>query len=80
MELEEILKSDDTFRYMMLDRLRSDSWYYIKTSHHLKSLYFHDTKKHVDAMKAIWNSLPVKPEWLTMEDITEIEDKMKEIQ
>ena len=76
----EILSHDETFRYMLLDRLRSDCKYFLSYGNRLnKFLWAGNVKDHIATMKAIYNSFPddKKPEWLTMEQITEFETEMK---
>jgi hypothetical protein len=34
-------------------------------------------EEQIKKMKELWNILPQKPEWLSMEDIEEYEKKMK---
>tara|TARA_Y100000592_G_scaffold101114_1_gene185604 strand:+ start:1558 stop:4521 length:2964 start_codon:yes stop_codon:yes gene_type:complete len=59
------------FDYMMLGRLQNDVEYYL--GHGGRSprvLYYRDSpKEHIEAMKEIWNRLPIKPEWLPKEKL-----------
>jgi hypothetical protein len=59
------------FDYMMLGRLQNDVEYYL--GHGARSprvLYYRDSpKEHIEAMKEIWNRLPIKPEWLPKEKL-----------
>lgn len=67
----------DRFRheYMMLSRLQGDcigfltegDWRY----HQPSRIWAGDVQKHIDKMRQLWNILPIKPEWLTMEQINE---------
>lgn len=64
-------------KYMMLGRLQSDCDYFLgngKGSE--KVLYYDSIEEHISEMKKLWNELDVKPEWLSMEDINEYEEKM----
>ena len=77
--MNDILKSDAKFRYMMLDRMRQDCEYYLGNGNrYAKHLWAGDEVKHIANMKAIWNSFPEgdKPEWLPYEKILEYEKKM----
>jgi hypothetical protein len=68
----------EQFRYMMLDRLRSDCDYYLgwgKFSERI--LRSNNIDVHITEMKRLWYSLPIKPEWLSLEQIDEYEHKMK---
>lgn len=70
--------ADDRFNYMMLDRLRCDCDYYlnygvINAKH---SLWAHDEQKQIDKMREIYDSLQIKPEWLTREQIDEYAARM----
>lgn len=67
------------FQYMMLDRLRIDCDYYLGYGRRNSGILREgDVKKHIDAMKAIWNSFfeNEKPEWLSWEQILDYEKKM----
>lgn len=44
---------------------------------HEKFLWAGNVKDHIKTMKDIWNSLKVKPEWLTMEQIEAWEKEME---
>ena len=69
--------ADNTFNYMMLDRLKSDCEYYLcYGSRNAKSLWAKDEQKQIDKMREIYDSLPIKPEWLTMEQIDEYAARM----
>lgn len=83
---EEFMKeygSTNEFHYMLLDRMRSDCDYYLnvelpmncqKEYNHL--LAHHDPKAQITYMRYLWEIVPEKPEWLTMEQIDEYANKM----
>jgi hypothetical protein len=76
-----ILKSEDRYRYMLLDRLRTDCVYYLGNGNrNAKNLWAGDEKAQIKAMKKIWNTFSDedKPEWLTWADILEYEVKLCE--
>ena len=65
--------------YMLLDRLRIDCEYYIqnqKLGANAKCLWALDEKKQIEKMRELYDLLPVKPEWLTKEQIDEYEKKI----
>lgn len=69
----------DSFKYMLLDRLRSDCSYFLGYGHrNKKDLWAGNVRDHIECMKMLWNSFPKdgKPEWLTMEKIEDYERKM----
>lgn len=69
----------DSFKYMLLDRMKQDCNYYLGNGNRLKKyLWANDEKEHIENMKALWNSFPdeEKPEWLTMEQIETYEKEM----
>ena len=69
--------ADDTFNYMMLDRLKSDCEYYLcYGGRNAKSLWEKDEQKQIDKMREIYDSLKIKPKWLTMEQIDEYAARM----
>lgn len=76
--IEGIVKRDAKFRYMLLDRMRMDCDYFLGYGGRRESvLWAGDVDKQIEYMKAIWNSFDEKPEWLTMEQIVELEKQMK---
>lgn len=72
------LNGDDKFRYMMLSRMQADCNYYLgnggQNAKH--SLWACDESEHIEIMRALWHSLPVAPEWLTLEEIDEYAKRM----
>lgn len=81
MEKEEILNSDKKFRYMMLDRLRSDCNYYLDNGHrHKKFLWANNEEEHIELMVALYESFSKedKPEWISMDNIEEYRRKMSD--
>lgn len=60
------------FKYMMLDRLRLDCSAHLGVSNRK----IEDVKGHIAEMKKLWNSLLVKPEWLSYEEILNYEKLM----
>lgn len=64
--------------YMLLDRLRQDCDYYFdhggRNAQHY--LWAHDEQKQIDKMRELYDLLPVKPEWLTREQIDEYAARM----
>lgn len=65
--------------YMMLDRLRMDCEYYLGNGNrYAKHLWAGNEKDQIEEMKKIYNSFSddKKPEWLTIENIIEYENKM----
>jgi hypothetical protein len=78
-ELEESKKPGNEFNYMMLSRLKSDCDYFLGYGNRSENnLWAGNVKDHITEMKRIWNFLPEndKPEWLSMEDILDYENKM----
>lgn len=72
------LNRDNKFRYMMLSRMQSDCKYYLgcgnKNARH--SLWACDENIQIALMRALWYSLPVSPEWLTLDQIDELAKQM----
>lgn len=65
------------FEYMMLSRLKMDCKYYLGNGNRYNGHLWADTpSEHIGEMKRLYNILPVKPEWLTMEQIEEFEKEM----
>ena len=65
------------FDYRLLGRLCTDNDYFLGNGNRSeKSLWAGNVKDQISEMKKLWNKLPEKPEWLTMEDILEYEREM----
>ena len=70
--------SSDSFKYQMLDRLKSDCEYFLGNGNRYScSLYMKNVNDQIEAMEKIWNILKEKPEWLTLDQIKEFKNKMK---
>lgn len=70
---------DDRFRYMLLDRMRGDCDYFLGNGRiYGNHLWAGNVPDQIGYMKALWESFPEngKPEWLTMEQILDYEQKM----
>ena len=80
---EEYLKAknwDITFRYMLLDRMRSDCDYFLGCGHFQEEqLWAGNIADQIGYMKALWERFPagMKPERLTMEQIISFEKQMQ---
>lgn len=67
------------FEYMLLGRLQTDCDYYLGNGGRSKRyLWADDEVRQIAKMKELYESLPVKPEWLTWEQILGYEKKMIE--
>ena len=72
-------EKDNTYSYMLLSRLQSDCEYYLGHGNRsVKRLWAGTVDEQIKKMKELWNGLPKKPEWLSMKDIEEYEEKMKD--
>jgi hypothetical protein len=68
---------DYKFEYMLLSRLESDCKYFLGNGNRYeKDLWAGSVEKQIEKMKELWNLLPEKPEWLTLERIEEYEKQM----
>ena len=67
---------DQQFEYMLLDRLRTDCNYFLKHPHE-KHLWAGSIDGQIEKMKELYDTLKIKPEWLSMEDINRYEKDMK---
>ena len=71
-------ESRDQHNYMMLGRLQQDNEYFLGNgSGNPKHLWADSVDDQIKEMKKIFNSLKVKPEWITMKDIQNYEKAMK---
>ena len=64
------MSKDYKFMYMLLDRLRQDCDYYLGYGgKSKKSLWALDENEQIQKMYELYDSVPVKPEWLSREQI-----------
>lgn len=81
-EIQNIIKdgkNDDKYKYMLLDRMKSDCEYFLGFGNRLdKYLWSGNAKNHIEDMRALYNSFSddKKPEWLTLDQIQEYENLM----
>lgn len=68
--------AENRFNYMLLSRLLCDCRYYLGYGKSAKELWAHDEQKQIDKMRELYDSLPIKPEWLTREQIDDFAAKM----
>ena len=67
-----------TNEYRLLSRMMQDCEYFLGNGNrHQKFLWAGNVHDQIKTMKEIWNSLKVKPEWLTMEQIETWENEME---
>ncbi len=65
------------YGYMILSRCKMDCNYYLGYGHRIdRYLWMGNPKDHIEFMKALWEHLEEKPEWLTYEQIEEYERQM----
>lgn len=77
--MKDVLKANASFRYMMLDRFRTDCEYYLGNGGRSKKfLWALDEKEHIQNMKDLYNTFndADKPEWLTWEQILNYEKQI----
>lgn len=71
-------QEDYQFEYMLLNRLQCDCEYYLgygnRDANH--SLWAHDEQKQIVKLSHFIDLLPIKPEWLTREQIDEYTARM----
>lgn len=67
------------YDYMLLDRLKQDCEYFLGNGNRAeKHLWAGNVDDQIAKMKELYNKLPEKPEWLSMEDIENYEKEMKQ--
>ena len=71
--------NDNEYNYMLLSRLKQDCDYFLKNGNRAeKHLWAGNVDGQIAKMKELYNKLPKKPEWLSMEDIENYEKEMKQ--
>ena len=74
---ESLNENDNKFDYMMLDRLRTDCDYFLGYGDGCeKHLWAGNVEDQIAEMRKIYDKLPEKPEWLSIEDIDKYEKEM----
>ncbi len=69
----------DMFDYQLLGRLQQDCEYYLGAgAGDSRRLWALDVSLHIQKMRELYEKLPVKPVWLTLEDIAAYEERMSE--
>ena len=75
--VKHLLERDDRFRYMLLDRMRSDVKYFLGNGNrHEPDLWAGNAKDHIIIMGALMRSLPEQPQWLSTEQLIDYADQM----
>jgi hypothetical protein len=70
----------DEFHYMFLDKLRNDCEYFLHYGNGSENvLPSKNIEEHIATMKETWEKLPIKPEWLSYEQIEDYERKMLDL-
>ena len=65
------------YSYMLLDRCRCDCEYFLNWGNgSTKRLWGITIKSHIAKMKELWDIVPVKPDWLSYEQIEQYERNM----
>ena len=66
-----------TFEYQLLDRLRADCEYFLGAGgRYEKYLWAGNVETQIAKMRELYELLPEKPEWMTLDDISAYEQKM----
>lgn len=76
---KDFVNETKTFRYQMLDRLKSDCEYFLGMGHRsLKYLYNNDINAHINLMRDLYYSFDAteKPTWIDLKLINEYENRM----
>lgn len=70
---------EDKHNYMLLDRLKQDCEYFLGFGNGSENrLWAGNVKDQIAKMKELWEKLPIKPEWLSYEEILNYEKEMLE--
>lgn len=71
------LTKDYSFEYQLLDRLRQDCEYFLNAgNYNEKNLWAENCHSQIAKMRELYNMLPEKPEWLSMDDINNYAERM----
>lgn len=65
------------YNYMLLGRLQTDCDYFLGNGNGSeRNLWAFSVEEQIKEMKKLWNLLPVKPQWLSYEQIENYEKEM----
>lgn len=65
------------FNYMLLGRLKTDCEYFLNYGNGSeRNLWAFNVEDQILKMKELWEKLPIKPEWLSYEEIENYEREM----
>ena len=78
---EWIGQQEESYKYMLLNRMQTDCDYYLNYETHCPKEYnhlwaHHEPEAQIKYMRHIWDSLTEKPTWLTAEQLDEYERRM----
>jgi hypothetical protein len=75
--IKDVTSRDEQFRYQLLSRMKQDCDYFLGNGNrHEGGLWAGNAKDQVAVMRALWDSVPEKPEWLTNEQLDNCAEKM----
>ena len=75
-KIKKLTQAEQKFEYMLLDRLRSDCYYYLS---HGRNLWGITPIAHVEEMIRLYDVLVVKPVWLTPVELDSLAYKVAKI-
>ncbi len=75
--IKDVTSRDEQFRYQLLNRMQQDCDYFLGNGNrHEGGLWAGNVKDQVAVMRALWDSVPEKPEWLSKELLDNYAEKM----
>lgn len=75
--VDKLNEEDDKFNYMLLARLKQDCGYFLGNGNGYEPhLWAGNVEDQIAKMKELYNKVPEKPEWLSLEDIDKYEKDM----
>lgn len=78
--VDEFSSNSNKFKYMLLDRLKSDCEYFLGAGNGYEgALWAGSVAKQIEEMKKLYEQLPEKPEWLSLDDINNYEKEMNNL-
>ena len=71
-----ILTTEASYRYQLLDRMKSDCLYFLGYGAGGSRLWGGTINEHIEFMQMLYGLLAEKPEWLTIEEIKQFKHDM----
>ena len=77
---EWINHQENTYKYQLLDRMKSDCLYFLGFGNGKSELWGGTINAHIEYMQTLYSLIAEKPEWISEKEIEQFKQRMLEIQ